>query len=189
MDKINPFTNAPSNPPGQPAAPAVPQNQPPKSKEPKQKKEFDIKPLLKMIFMIIIGVVVAKLAFDSLVPGPKPQPQPGVKDTKPAYKPSSQQTAAPAKGKAAKSKQAEPLSLSEQFAAAKKAVKPEQPRSDEQFVINGIFLSEADGMSSAIVNNKVVQVGDTIDGFRVDSITIEGLELSKIDQVIKLRNK
>jgi flagellar basal body-associated protein FliL len=185
MDKINPFTNAPSNAPGQPAGPITAPNQQPKPQEPKQKKEFSIKPILKAVIMLIIGVIVAKLAFDSLVPPPKPV----VKEIKPLSRPAVQKTAVPAKTKTTKGKQAPPLSLSEQFAAAKKITKPEQQPSNEQYVINGIFLSEKDETSSAIVNNKVVQVGDSVDGAIVRSITIEGVELFKEDALIKVRNK
>jgi hypothetical protein len=191
MDQINPFTNAPTPTPGKPQGAPVTPIQPPKPQEPKPKSDFDIKPIIKAIVMLIIGVVVAKLALDSVIPMFKPQPKPAVKETRSAAKPSSPKAAAPAKAKSSKGKQAEPVSLSETFAAAKKVAKPEaqpQPTGD-QYVINGIFLSEADGMSSAIVNNKVVQVGDSVDGAVVQSITIEGVELSKDNATIKVRNK
>jgi hypothetical protein len=189
MDKINPFTNAPTNTPGQPPATPPVQNPPPKSQEKKPKSDFSIKPLIKAAVMIIIGVVVAKLAFDSLVPKEAPPPKKEIKGTKPALKPVAQPAAIPAAPKkTGKGKQAE-LSLSEQFAAAKKTAKPGPQQSTDQFTLNGLFLSEGDGLSSAIVNNKVVQEGDSVDGAVVKSITIEGVELSKDDAVIKIRNK
>jgi len=41
----------------------------------------------------------------------------------------------------------------------------------------------------AIINNKVVTIGDQVDGAIVNSITIEGVELIKGDEIIKLRCK
>ncbi|MFA5100421.1 MAG: hypothetical protein WC547_06025, partial [Candidatus Omnitrophota bacterium] len=189
MDKINPFTNAPSSAPGQPSGQAPAQNQPPKPQEPKPKREFSIKPLIKALVMIIIGVVIAKLAFDSVVPMFNPPQKSAVKEAKPGSKRAAHRGAVPSKSKNAKGKQAETLSLSEQFAAAKIAAKPAPQQSGDQFVLNGIFLSEGDGMSSAIVNNKVVQVGDSVDGALVQSITIDGVELTKDNSPIKLRNR
>ncbi len=130
MDQINPFTNAPTNPPEPPPAVHVPppaqQTKPaaPKTSAPKKKpSEIDIKHIIKTIVLVGIGIVVAKLAFDK-----------------------------------------EELSLSETFAAAKRTPRPATPAQTEPFVVNGVFLSEGGGTASAIVNNKVVEVGDTIDG-------------------------
>ena len=182
MDTINPFTNTPTNAP-------VP-NQPVKPEQPKIKIPFSIKPILKIIVLIIIGVVVAKLAFDSLKPGLKPKPDANSAAAKKTIKPVVQKGATAGKTKTGKSKPAEPVSLSDTFAAAKQAAKqPATRTSDEPFALNGIFLSEADGMSSAIVNNKVVQLGDSVDGALVTAISIEGVELSKDGRKFTLRNK
>jgi hypothetical protein len=182
MDQINPFTNAPSN-----AAPGAPQ--PVKPEPPKPKNTFSIKPLLKGAVMLIIGVVIAKLAFDSVF---KQQPkiqQPPAQPARSTIKTTGQKAPAAAKTKSGKNKNEPELSLSETFAAAKKATKPVQ-QSGEPYVLNGIFLSETDDASSAIVNNKVVQVGDSVDGAKVISITIEGVELIKEGaSTIKIRNK
>jgi len=153
MDQINPFTNAPTNPPQpQPTAevppPPAQQAKPaaPKTSAPKKKpSEIDIKHIIKTIVLVVIGIVIAKLAFDK-----------------------------------------EELSLSETFAAAKRTPRP-APVQAEPFVVNGVFLSESGGTASAIVNNKVVQVGDTVDGAVVKSITEEGVELMRVDEIIKLR--
>jgi type II secretory pathway component PulC len=178
MDTINPFTNTPTNAP-------VP-NQPVKPGQPKIKIPFSIKPILKIIVLIIIGVLVAKLAFDSLKPKPETAPASAKKTIKPVV----QKGTTAGKTKTGKSKTAEPVSLSETFAAAKQAAKqPASRTSDEPFALNGIFLSEADGMSSAIVNNKVVQLGDSVDGALVTAISIEGVELSKDGRKFTLRNK
>lgn len=194
MDQINPFTNAPVNPPPQPgAAPVPPQPAaqakptPPKPAEPQKKKsEFDIKHIVKTIVMVIIGIVVAKLAFDSVVPMFKPQPAAPSKTAgvKAAGARTASAPARPARG--GKKGQAE-LSLSETFAAAKKAPKPPAQAQTEPYVVNGIFLSEGAGLSSAIINNKVVGVGETVDGATVTSISSEGVELMKDNEVIRLR--
>ncbi|MFA6384630.1 MAG: hypothetical protein WCY10_04585, partial [Candidatus Omnitrophota bacterium] len=117
------------------------------------------------------------------------QQKPDINTAKTISKPAAPKTAAAPKPKPAKGKKAETLSLSETSEAAKKNVKPQQQTSSDQFILNGIFLSEADGMSSAIVNNRIVQIGDTVDGAIVRSITMDGIELSKNDAMIKLRNK
>ena len=180
MDQINPFTNTPTN--------AQVPNQPVKP-DPKIKTPFCIKPILKIIVLIVIGVVIAKLAFDSLKPNLKPKPDANSAAAKKTTKPVVQKDTTAGKTTTGKSKATEQVSLSETFAAAKQAAKQTAPRSDEPFALNGIFLSEADRMSSAIVNNKVVQLGDSVDGALVTSISIEGVELSKDGKKINLRNK
>jgi type II secretory pathway component PulC len=182
MDQINPFTNAPAN--------AQAPNQQVKPEQPKIKTPFSIKPILKIVLLIIIGVVVAKLAFDSLKPGLKPKPDTTSTAAKKTIKPVFQKDATDGKAKTGKSKTAQPVSLSETFAAAKQAVKkPASSSSNEPFTLNGIFLSESDGMSSAIINDKVVEVGETVDGASVESISIDGVELSKDGKTIKLQNR
>ncbi len=141
----------------------------------------------------MIGVVIAKLAFDSVMPNFKAKPEAETKAVvKPAAKTSSKSTAA--KGsKAAKGKSqanADEPSLSETFAAAKKTVKPAaDTKSSDPFVVSGIFVSDGDDKSSAIINNKIVQVGSTIDGALVEEIAIEGVTLSKDGKSFRLRNK
>jgi len=64
-------------------------------------------------------------------------------------------------------------SLSDTFAAAKKIARPPAgAQQAEAYIINGIFLSEGDaGNTMAIINNKVVTIGDQVDGAIVNSIT------------------
>jgi hypothetical protein len=190
MDQINPFTNAPSKDQGQPAAGQV---KPVPAPTPKTKSSFDIKIILKGLVFLIIGVVIAKLAFDSVIPMFKAQPKKETQVSKPASKPLGPKSI-PSVGikskttKAGKSKTPEP-SLSETFAAAKKAAKPAPVQSSEAYTLNGIFLSETDNSSSAIINNKVVGIGETVDGATIQAITIDGVELSKDGQTIKLINR
>ena len=101
MDQINPFTNAPGNSTG--PAPV----QPVKPAAPKPKPEFSIKPLLKGAFLIIIGVVCAKLAFDSVF---KQQPAPQPQAIKSSAKSPGKTTSAPAKPKSGKNKTENELS-------------------------------------------------------------------------------
>jgi hypothetical protein len=181
MDQINPFTNTPTN--------AQPPVQPVKPEQPKIKTPFSFKPILKTLVFVIIGAVVAKLAFDSIKPGAKPKPETSSASAKKTAKPVVQKGAASGKSKTGKAK-TEQVSLSETFAAAKQAAAKQSSArsSDEPFTLNGVFLSEADGMSSAIVNDKVVKVGSTVDGATIMSISIDGVELSKDGKTIKLRN-
>jgi len=189
MDQINPFTNAPTNPPqppptaevppppAQPAKPAAPKTSAPKKKP----SEIDIKHIIKTIVLVVIGIVIAKLAFDSVMP----KPAPAVKGSKTTAVQKSGVPRLPTVSRSGK-KGKEELSLSETFAAAKRTPRP-APVQAEPFVVNGVFLSEGGGTASAIVNNKVVQVGDTVDGAVVKSITEEGVELMRVDEIIKLR--
>jgi len=137
-------------------------------------------------------VVIAKLAFDSIIPlfKPKPQAVPMPKSVTPARQVATPAAAAKPMQDKAKKATAE-QSLSDTFAAAKKIARPPAgAQQAEAYIINGIFLSEGDaGNTMAIINNKVVTIGDQVDGAIVNSITIEGVELIKGDEIIKLRCK
>jgi len=54
----------------------------------------------------------------------------------------------------------------------------------QSFVLNGIFFSEEGGY--ALVNNRIVREGDTINGARVIRITLEEVELQSEDSLIRL---
>lgn len=72
---------------------------------------------------------------------------------------------------------------------AKKAVsaaaQPEQAQGP--FVLNGVFFSEEEGY--ALVNNQIVQVGDTIDEAKVLKVDWDGVELDLNGTAIKLINR
>lgn len=121
MDQINPFTNAPINPSAQPPSPDKSAQQPQRQPAGRKKIEFDIKYIVKSIVLLLIGVVIAKLAFDSIIPlfKPKPQAVPMPKSVTPARQVATPAAAAKPMQDKAKKATAE-QSLSDTFAAAKK---------------------------------------------------------------------
>ncbi len=58
------------------------------------------------------------------------------------------------------------------------------PKQSPGFVLNGVFFS--DGKAFALVNNKIVREGDTIEGADVVKITPEEVELSAGGEAVKL---
>lgn len=52
------------------------------------------------------------------------------------------------------------------------------------FTLNGVFFSDDHG--SAIINNQIINEGDTIEGAKVISITLDGVELEIEGKSIKL---
>lgn len=195
MDQINPFTNAPMNQPEKPAAaqqgqPQQQAKQPSPAQPPAKKAPFDPKPLIKGLVFAVIGVIAAKIAFDNFMPaftGQQKQPVCAIKKPAAAKKPS---PASSSKKKISGGQKQPEKSLSEQFNEAKKIARPAPAaaQSQDSFTLNGIFLSEGDNKSSAIVNDKVVMEGDTVSGAMVTKISIDGIELEKDGRTIKIRN-
>ena len=68
------------------------------------------------------------------------------------------------------------------------AAPPESSQSEKQIqpllVLNGIFFSENQGY--ALINNRIVKEGDTVDGAIVDRISLDGVDLNSGGLVIKL---
>lgn len=71
------------------------------------------------------------------------------------------------------------------------AVTQTQPQADaaatQSFGLSGVFFSEEEGY--ALINSKVVKVGDTIDGAVVKSVDLSGVELDYNGQVIQIENR
>jgi hypothetical protein len=64
-----------------------------------------------------------------------------------------------------------------------------EPKSSEQedLVLSGIFFSGEEG--SALINDRIVKVGDVVSGATVKQISFDGVELAVGDRVIKLDNR
>jgi hypothetical protein len=65
----------------------------------------------------------------------------------------------------------------------KKKAKP----AADLFVLNGLYI--AGKATCALINNKMVEVGDQIDGAEVVRITSEGVQLNHNDQIIYLKSR
>ena len=64
---------------------------------------------------------------------------------------------------------------------------PAEPRKQPEFpplVLNGVFFSQAEGY--ALINNRIVKEGDTVDGALVKRIRLEEVELEFEGSVTKL---
>jgi len=59
-----------------------------------------------------------------------------------------------------------------------------QPTSPSPLVLTGVFFSEDEGY--ALINNRIVKVGDTIEGAKVVQITLDGVELEAEGLTLKL---
>ena len=112
-----------------------------------------------------VGLIVAKLGFDLLSPSPKQRLA---------------QAVSPIVSNVASQQKITPSAPSTPRA---KVIQDTLPASN--FVLNGIFFSG--GSTYALVNNKIVQPGDSIDGAQVLSISAETVELKLGDSTITLR--
>lgn len=67
-----------------------------------------------------------------------------------------------------------------------KITKEVQTKKETKFVLNGVFFSDNEGY--ALINNQIVRAGDDIDGAKIKSIMLEGVELESEGKLIKLLN-
>jgi hypothetical protein len=154
-----------------------PQAQPPQGQKPGQppapeKKKFEPKTIFALIFLVVAGIVVAKVVLDSMAP----------------KKPTSlsESYAVAKKGQPRSQRSVQPKAAVEAklpLVAFKKKVQ----ESVEQFTLNGIYFEGETPF--ALVNNKVVQEGDTVDKAVVQKITMEGVELKTEDKIIRLTTR
>lgn len=180
---INPFTNqamppkqppaAAFNPPGEIKPPVI---APPADGQPiKPANKFDFKITFLYILLIGIGAVLAKYAFDFFVPKPqkpttpqlinvnsKPASQPLIKLT-----PGKQQTAAGKTGN-------QPLV----------SLKQKINQSVNPYTLSGIFFSG--DRNFCIINDKVLEEGDSIDGAKVIRVSTDEVELQVNEKTLKL---
>jgi len=65
-----------------------------------------------------------------------------------------------------------------------KSSNPETPLAEPSLVLNGVFFEQGEGY--ALINNKIVRLGDEIDGAKVKEIAIDGVTLDFNGKIIKL---
>ncbi len=183
-NKINPFTNQPITPLPLSPAPGEIKNISPASKEAKPDKpvsKLDLKIIFLYIILIGIGIILAKYAFDFFAPG---QAKPtGPQSQKTAVKASShpfiklipkkQQVTTPPAPAAAKKEDQPLLSIKKKI---NQTVTP--------YVLSGIFSSG--DKSYCIINDKILEQGDSIEGAKVIRISLDEVELQINDKSIKL---
>ncbi len=71
-------------------------------------------------------------------------------------------------------------------AAAGTEIKKDQPPPTPALVLNGIFYSQNEGC--ALINNRIVKVGDVVAGATVKGINLNDVELESEGKIIKLTN-
>ena len=183
-NKLNPFTNQPIKP-----TPVIPPQEELKNASSSQKGtkpdkpagKFDFKTFFIYIILIGLGIILTKYAFDFFAPGRAKTT--GAQSQKTAVKASSpplfklipkkQQTAPPVVSAPAQKENQPLLSIKKKF---NQAVTP--------FILSGIFSSGE--KSYCIINDKILEQGDSIDGARITRISIDEVELQLNDKSIKL---
>ncbi|MDD5408958.1 MAG: hypothetical protein PHC71_02575 [Candidatus Omnitrophica bacterium] len=60
----------------------------------------------------------------------------------------------------------------------------EQPKPEKKFVLNGIFFSDDNGY--ALVNNQIVKENDSVEGAKVEKITVDTVEINNEGKIITL---
>ena len=184
-NNLNPFTNQPILPPTPPFNPpgeAKPPVEVKKEIKPaKPVKKFDFKIIFLYIVLLSLGAVLAKYAFDFFVPKqPNPStPQLKSVTAKPASQPfirivaGKQQSSAASSASSGKKENQPLLSLKKKI---NQTVSP--------YNLSGIFSSES--KSYCIVNDKILEIGDTVEGAKVVRIDPDEVELQLNDNSIKL---
>jgi hypothetical protein len=183
-NNINPFTNQPilpPNPPFNPPGEAKPPVELKKEIKPaKPANKFDLKIIFLYLVLISLGGVLAKYAFDFFVPK---QPKPSTLQSKSAAnKPAGQPFIKIVAGK-------QPSTASSADAGKKQeqpflSLKKKINQTVNPYNLSGIFASGS--KSYCIVNDKVLGLGDTIEGAKVVRIDTDEVELQLNDKSIKL---
>jgi hypothetical protein len=141
----------------------------PTQPEPKQApKKSAFGSYLLYCILICAGVLIAKFAFDALTPRFTPHAKPALV-TRAPQRAALQPPPAPP--------QQSPLET------MKKTVK----RVVEPFELNGIYVSAGD--SCALINNKMVQEGEEVDGATVVKISEDEVQLSRDNKTFTLQSR
>jgi len=142
----------------------------PETPPPAVKAKAKINPLLIYVFVVCLGLALGNFAY-KLFSQPK--------------------NMAPAKNEpvATRSKTPAPASAPVTLAPAvnpETSVTPPAPKPEPTLVLNGVFFEQGEGY--ALINNKIVRLGDEVSSAKVKEITINGVELEFEGKTIKLRS-
>ncbi|HOW42727.1 MAG TPA: type II secretion system protein N [Candidatus Omnitrophota bacterium] len=174
--------------------PAAPQQ---KSTSPQK----DSKSYVVIALFVLVGFVVGKLAFDYLLPMVSKQfaASKNTKTTKTGAKSTEKKSGKPAARKSSKSGKAavkaEPIDLKNAVTltpSGEHEVKTPIAKTKQgvpDFMLNGIFFADNTDHGTALINDRIVQVGDNIEGAVVIAITMEGVELDYNGKTIRLVNR
>ncbi len=145
--------------------------------------------LLLLVVFLALGIGTAKLSFHYLLPIINAN----LKNKKTAEK---QITKTTTENKSTINFTKQPQTVTNQASKTinnliQNTVKPKnanQP-TPAPFNLNGIFFSEVETKGTALINNKIVQEGDTVDNAKVIKIEADTVELELNGQKIKLLNR
>ncbi|MFH0828365.1 MAG: hypothetical protein V1919_04280 [Candidatus Omnitrophota bacterium] len=183
-NKINPFTNQPITPtPLSPSQGKI-KNISPALKETKADKpvsKLDLKIVFLYIILLGLGWILAQYAFDFFAPGrakptgPQSQKAAVKASSHPLIKliPKKQQANTPPAPAAGKKEDHPLLSIKKKI---NQTVTP--------FVLSGIFSSGE--KSYCIINDKILEQGDSIEGAKITRINLDEVELQLNDKSLKL---
>lgn len=153
-------------------------NAPQQPQQPDQKNKRG-KPVLKKIALYILlaclGIGIAKVGFDYGLPIINKHAE-SARQRPASQQPRTQPTSAQSKPKGIE-KITAPITSA--VTKTKQAMSP--------FVISGIFMDGEKG--TAIINNRVVEVGDQVDGATVKDITLNTVVMETEDKTITLKYK
>jgi len=144
-----------------------------------KKSKHNTKKYLLFIVIACLGFVIASISFNLLMPSHKGLSKKDIKNSLLQTDPI-QGIMAPAENIADTANNPPPLAPRES---------PESSQSQKQtqsslLVLNGVFFSQNQGY--ALINNRIVKEGDTIDGAIVERISLDGVDLNSAGLVIKL---
>jgi len=141
-----------------------------------EKKKVPVKVYLLFLLLIVIGFVSTKMFFNILAAPPQ-------KNTQQILSSKINTAGAPAKIQEQKNPNFQPQAAPSMENRAQAPTTRESP-SSPSLVLNGIFFSEDEGY--ALINNKILREGDTIEGVTVEKIDLDEVELKSGDSTIKL---
>jgi hypothetical protein len=154
--------------------------------------KFPIKTLLLVAAVFVLGLFIAKYIFSTFLSTDSIRAAlpaaPSVTKAQPAEKksPASIPPKAELTSKAESTPSAEsPLPVSAAKTFFGPVITKMKPKGNSSFVLNGVVSSGEEGY--ALINNQIVQKGDTIGGAKVVSITIDGVDLESGSEIIRLK--
>jgi len=146
--------------------------------------KFPIKRLLLVAAVFVLGVLIAKSFFSTFL---SPEairaglpPAPSVTKAQPAER-KSQASIPPSAESTPKAEG--PLPAPRALFAP--IISKMKSKESTAFVLNGVFSSGEERY--ALINNQIIQEGDTIGGAKVISITVDGVDLESRGEIIRLK--
>jgi hypothetical protein len=154
--------------------------EPPKPQTPVQAPEKSgMKVYLLYGVLIVLGIFLAKVAFDIFSPKASERPKSTASSAK-SSKSSSKTAARPSQVKSSTAKPA-------QKAEPIKAIKKKFREATEPYILSGVYFDAEKGY--CLINDQVLEEGDEIDGAEVVKITLDEVVLDLKGKTIRLSNR